>query len=165
MSEPTKPLIPFHSSSEALAGSIYGIVTAMAVIAALANKANSVWFVAIAALGTALALSFTYIYAHWLAGSYSGAVGHAGARKALLFELPTLGGAFVLGLLMLIEGAAGVGTVVAAESAMWVGTALLFVLGYRISLQGGRGYRAAIGFGFLDAMIGASLVFVKVLVH
>ncbi len=55
--------------------------------------------------------------------------------------------------------------IVAAESAMWVGTALLFVLGYRISLQGGRGYRAAIGFGFLDAMIGASLVFVKVLVH
>lgn len=165
MNQTAKPILPFRHSSETLAGLIYGVVTAMAVIAALATKSANVLFMAAAAFGTALALAFTYVYAHWLAGSYSGTAGHAGGRKAWQFEAPTLIGPLILGVVMVVEKGAGLDTVTAAESTMWFGTLLLFILGYRIALQGGRGYRAAIAFGLLDAAIGASLVVAKVLVH
>jgi hypothetical protein len=66
---------------------------------------------------------------------------------------------------MVGEHLAGVDVVAAAESTMWIGTLILFVLGYRIALYGGRSYRAALGWGVLDAAIGASLVLAKVLVH
>jgi hypothetical protein len=166
VNEVVHPVFKFRFSAEAVAGAIYGFVTAMAVIAALANKAANVYFMAGAALATVVALALTYIYAHWLAGSYStGTAGHAGSRVAFQFELPTLVGPLVLGAVMIVEHLAGVDTVAAAESTMWVGTAALFVLGYRIALQGGHAYKAAVGFGLLDALIGASLVLAKVLVH
>lgn len=165
MTEPTKPVFAIRLSSEALAGSIYGVVTAMAVYAALAGKSANVLLMASIALGTSIALALTYIYAHWLAGSYASDAGHAGARRAFQFELPTLIGPLVLGAVVLIEDAAGVSTVAAAESTMWIGTVLLFVLGYRIALLGGHGYRAAIGFGLIDSSIGALLVLAKVLIH
>lgn len=166
MSEAVTPVLKFRFAAESVAGTIYGVVTAMAVIAALASKSANVYFMAGAAFGAALVLALTYIYAHWLAGSYTeNAAGHAGSRGAFRFELPTLIGPIVLGALMIIEHLAGVGPVVAAESTMWVGTVALFFLGYRIALQGGHGFRAALGFGLLDAAIGASLVLAKVLVH
>lgn len=165
MPEPKRTLIPIRSSSETLAGLIYGVVTSMAVIAALANKSANVVLMAGAAIGTSLALALTYVYAHWLAGSYAGDEGHAGGRKAWQFELPTLVGPVLLGTILIVEKSAGVGTVAAAESTMWIGTLLLFFLGYRIALQAGRGYLAAAGFGLLDSAIGASLVLAKVLIH
>lgn len=165
MNHPSDPRIPFQFSSEALAGTIYGIVTAMAVYAALAGKATNVLVMAGIAFGTSLALALTYVYAHWLAGSYASEEGHAGGRKALQFELPTLIGPLFLGAVVMIEKAAGLDTVAAAESTMWIGTVLLFVLGYRIALQAGRSFRAAVGFGLLDAAIGASLVLAKVIIH
>jgi secreted trypsin-like serine protease len=165
VNETVDPRIPFHFSSEALAGTIYGVVTAMAVYAALAGHSVNIILMAGIAFGTSLALALTYIYAHWLAGSYADAAGHAGGRKALQFELPTLIGPALLGVIVVIEKSAGVSTVAAAESTMWIGTVMLFILGYRIALLGGRGYRAAVGFGLLDASIGASLVLVKVLIH
>lgn len=166
MSQPVQPIIKFRFSAEATAGTIYGFVTAMAVIAALASKSANVYFMAGAAIGASIALALTYIYAHWLAGSYAEvAAGHAGSRKAFQFELPTLLGPLILAVIMIAEHLAGVDTVAAAESTMWFGTFALFFLGFRISLQGGHGYRAAIGFGVLDAAIGASLVLAKVLVH
>ncbi len=165
MNEPVKPILPFRHSSETLAGLIYGVVTAMAVIAALAGKSANVLVISIIAFGTSLALALTYVYAHWLAGSYAGPEGHAGSRKAWQFELPTLAGPLILGAIMVVEKLAGVSTVVAAESTMWFGTMILFVLGYRIALQAGRGYRAAVGFGLLDSAIGASLVLAKVIIH
>lgn len=166
MSEPLQPIFKFRFAAETVAGLIYGFVTAMAVIAALADKAANVFFMAGAAFGTSLALALTYVYAHWLAGSYAkDAEGHTGSRKAFQFELPTLVGPIVLGVVMIAEHLAGIGTVPAAESTMWIGTILLFLLGYRIALQGGHRIRSAIGFGLLDALIGASLVLAKVLVH
>lgn len=165
MNEVVHPVFKFRFSAESVAGTIYGFVTAMAVIAALANKAANVYFMAGAAIAAAVALALTYIYAHWLAGSYSSDAGHAGSRQAFQFELPTLVGPVLLSTVMVIEHLAGVDTVAAAESTMWVGTLALFFLGYRIALQGGHHYKAAIGFGLLDALIGASLVLAKVLVH
>lgn len=164
MSDARDPRIPFQFSAESLAGAIYGIVTSMAVIAALASKSANVLFMALAAFATSLALALTYVYAHWLAGSYSDKA-HGGSRVAWRFELPTLIGPLLLGGVMMIEKAAGISTVAAAESTMWVGTVALFVLGYRIAMHGGHGRLAALGFGVLDALIGASLVLAKVLVH
>jgi hypothetical protein len=164
MSGKVQPTIPFWLSSESLAGLVYGVITAMAVIAALADADANVLLMAGAAIGTSLVLALNYVYAHWLAGSYADKA-HGGSRVAWRFELPTLLGAVLLGVLMLLEKLAGVPTVAAAESTMWVGTALLFVLGYRIALYGGHGRIAALGYGVIDALIGASLVLLKVLVH
>lgn len=164
MAEP-HPLIPFRHTPEAQAGFIYGIVTAMAVSVVLADKSANVLVVAAAALGTAFALAFTHLYAHWLAGTYSREVGHGGVRRAWRIEVPTLVGPLVIAGLMIAERLLGVSSLVAIESALWLGTFLLFVLGFRIALQAGRGFAASIGFGLLDAAIGAVLVLVKVLVH
>lgn len=165
MPEPTKPLIAFRTTPETLAGLIYGIVTATAVIAVLADKDANVAYMSAAALGTSLALALTYVFSHWLAGSYADDLGHAGLREAWRFEISTLVGPALLGLVMLIEQALGIGVVVAAEAAMWIGAVMLFLLGYRIALMGGHGFRAALGYGLLDATLGATLVLIKVLVH
>jgi hypothetical protein len=161
----TKPLIGFITSSETLAGLIYGLVTATAVIAVLADKDADLVYMSLAALGTSLALAFTYVYSHWLAGSYSDDAGHAGWREAWNFEASTLVGPLLLAVVMLGERAIGVDVVAAAEAAMWVATVILFLLGYRIALMGGHSYAAAVGFGVLDATLGGALVLIKVLVH
>lgn len=160
-----KPIIGFKFSSETNAGFIYGVVTAMAVIAALADAEANVLYMAVAAFGTSAALALTFVYSHWLAGSYAGSADHAGGRAAFVFELPTLAGPLILGVVMVVEKALGLDTVTSAEATMWLGTFILFVLGYRIALQSGRSFRAAIGFGLLDALFGATIVLVKVLAH
>lgn len=165
MSKPAIPIVRFHHSPEVLAGLIYGLVTATAVIAVLADKNANVAHMSAAAFGTSLALALTYVYAHWLAGAYSGAAGHAGWRDGVRFEASTLVGPLVLACVMLVEQALGVSIVAATEAAMWVGVFMLFVLGYRIALQGGHSFAASFGFGLLDASIGALLIAVKVLVH
>lgn len=164
MTEFDDPRIPFKFTAESLAGTVYGVVTAMAVIAALADADANVFYMAGAAISTSLALAFTFVYSHWLAGSYA-SKGHGGSRQAWSFELPTIIGPVFLSVVMAIVRLSGVSVVAAAESTMWVGTALLFVLGFRIAQHGGRGYKMAFAFGFLDAAIGASLVLAKVLVH
>lgn len=165
MRQPVKPIVGFKFSAETDAGFIYGVVTAMAVIAALADSDANVLYMAVAALGTSTALALTFIYAHWLASSHGGSDPHSGGRAAFALELPTLAGPLLLGLVMIVEHALGLGTVAAAESTMWLGTLILFVLGFRIALQAGRSYRAALGFGLIDALIGATIVLIKVLVH
>lgn len=167
MSKPTPehPLIPFHHSKETQAGLIYGVVTALAVIAVLASSSTSILLIDAAVIGTAFALAVTFIYSHWLAGSYSDSDGHGDLRKAIRREAPTLVGPLLLSAVMLLMRLAGTGTSAAANTAMWIGVAFLFVLGYRIALQSRRSYHVAIGFGVLDAMVGASIVLIKVLVH
>lgn len=165
MPKQVKPLIPFKHTSETLAGLIYGVVTSMAVIAALADADEKLWYISLAAFLTSFALVLTFVFSHWLAGSFSEHYGHDGVRTAWNFELPTLVGPIFLGLVMVVEQVVGVGTVVAAEAAMWVGVFFLFVLGYRIALMSGRGHAMAFGLGLLDAGLGAVIVLVKVLAH
>ncbi|MGH2958343.1 MAG: hypothetical protein ACRDKE_01970, partial [Solirubrobacterales bacterium] len=151
-------------SAESLAGTIYGVVTAMAVIAALADSDANVYFMASVAIGTSIALALTFVYSHWLAGSYSDQP-HAGGRVAWRFELPTIIGPVLLSAIMIVIKLAGAKTYEAAEATMWIGVALLFLLGYRIALHGDRSRWAAVKFGLLDSAIGASLVVAKVVVH
>ncbi len=160
-----KPVLAFQFSSETLAGLIYGIVTALAVIAVVANKYSSVWLIAGAAVGTSSALVLTFVYAHWLAGSYSPNTGHGGLRAAWRNESPTLVGPVLLAGLLLVLHFSGTSTASAALAAMWTGVVLLFFLGYRISLQAGRGFLAALAFGLIDASIGVVIVLVKALLH
>jgi hypothetical protein len=164
LTEFVEPRIRFRFTGEALAGTVYGMVTAMAVIAALAEADANIFYIAAAAISTSLALALTFVYSHWLAGSYADK-GHGGSREAWTFELPTLIGPIFLALVMAITRLSGASGVVAAESTMWVGTAALFVLGFRIAQHGGRSRKQAFAFGLLDSAIGASLVLAKVLIH
>lgn len=164
MTEFVEPRIKFRFSSETLAGLIYGVVTAMAVIAALADSESNVFFMAAAAISTSIALALTYVYAHWLAGSYSDQ-SHDGGRVAWRFELPTSIGPVVLSVIMIIIKLSGAKAYQAAEATMWIGVAILFVLGFRIAQHGGRTPWQAFKFGLLDSAIGASLVLAKAAVH
>jgi TRAP-type C4-dicarboxylate transport system permease large subunit len=165
VTEYVEPRIKFRVSGEALAGTIYGFVTAMAVMAALADKDANVFFMAGVAIGTSVALALTFVYSHWLAGSYSDQP-HAGGRVAWRFELPTIFGPIFLSVVMiLIKVIGNTYPYEAAEAAMWVGVAILFLLGFRIAQHGGRSRWASVRFGLIDAMIGAWLVLAKVLVH
>jgi TRAP-type C4-dicarboxylate transport system permease large subunit len=164
MTEYHEPRIKFRFSGESLAGTIYGVVTAMAVIAALADSDANVAFMAGVAIGTSIALALTFVYSHWLAGSYSDQP-HAGGRVAWRFELPTIIGPIVLSAIMILIKLGGAKAYEAAEAAMWFGVVILFVLGFRIAQHGGRSRWSATKFGLLDSAIGASLVFAKVVVH
>lgn len=164
MTEFDEPRIPFQFTAESLAGVVYGMVTAMAVIAALADGDANVFYMAGAAISTSLALALTFVYSHWLAGSYANK-GHGGSREAWQFELPTIIAPVVLSIVMAVVKLSGASAVVAAESTMWVGTVLLFVLGFRIAQHSGRSRKQAFAFGLLDSAIGASLVLAKVLIH
>jgi len=164
MNEFVEPRIKFRFSAESLAGTIYGVVTAMAVIAALADSDANVMFMSAVAIGTSIALALTFVYAHWLAGSYSDRP-HDGGQVAWRFELPTIIGPIVLSAIMIVSKLSGAKVFEAAEAAMWFGVAVLFVLGFRIAQHGGRSKWAAVKFGLLDSAIGATLVVTKVLVH
>jgi hypothetical protein len=159
-----EPRIKFRFSAESLAGVIYGVVTSMAVMAALADSDANVFFMASVAIGTSIALALTFVYSHWLAGSYSDQP-HAGGRVAWRFELPTIIGPVILSAVMIVIKLCGAKAYEAAEATMWVGVVLLFALGFRIAQHGGRTRWAAAKFGLLDSAIGASLVVAKVLVH
>lgn len=164
MTEFVEPRIKFRFSAESLAGTIYGVVTAMAVIAALADSDANVAFMAGVAIGTSIALALTFVYSHWLAGSYSDQP-HDGGRVAWRFELPTIIGPVVLSVIMILIKLSGAKAYEAAEATMWVGVVVLFVLGFRIAQHGGRSNWSAVKFGLLDSAIGATLVVTKVLVH
>ena len=156
--------IKFRVSAESLAGTIYGVVTAMAVIAALADADANVFIMSVVAISTSIALALTFVYSHWLAGSYSDQP-HGGGRVAWRFELKAVVGPVVLSVVMVLVKLGGAKAYEAAETAMWVGVVALFVLGFRIAQHGGRSNWAAFRFGLLDSAIGASLVLAKVIVH
>ncbi|MBJ7355131.1 MAG: hypothetical protein JHC98_09915 [Thermoleophilaceae bacterium] len=164
MTEFVEPRIKFRFSAEGLAGTIYGVVTAMAVMAALADSDANVIFMAAVAIGTSVALALTFVYSHWLAGSYADQP-HDGGRVAWRFELPTIIGPVVLSVIMIVVKFCGAEPYQAAEATMWVGVVILFVLGFRIAQHGGHTRWAAFKFGLLDSAIGASLVLAKVIVH
>jgi hypothetical protein len=164
MNEFVEPRIKFRFSAESLAGTIYGVVTAMAVIAALADADANVLFMSAVAIGTSIALALTFVYSHWLAGSYADQP-HDGGRVAWRFELPTIIGPVILSVIMILSKLGGAKVFEAAEAAMWFGVVILFLLGFRIAQHGGRSNWAAVKFGLLDSAIGASLVVTKVLVH
>ena len=164
MTEFVEPRIKFRFSAESLAGVIYGVVTSMAVMAALADSDANVFFMAGVAISTSVALALTFVYSHWLAGSYSDQP-HDGGRVAWRFELPTIIGPVVLSTIMILIKLGGAQAYQAAEATMWFGVVILFLLGFRIAQHGGRTRWQAAKFGLLDSAIGASLVVAKVLVH
>ncbi len=156
--------IPLRFSGDQLAGGIYGAVTAMAVITGLASDDTSIWILAGSAVGAPLVLAITYVYAHWIANSH-GAEAHTGLRQAIALELPTLIAPVLLAVELVVVYSASDNIVAAAESAMWLGTAVLFVLGFRIARSSGRSMSRSLALGLVDAAIGAALVGIKVAIH
>lgn len=159
-----EPLIRFRSSGDQLAGAIYGTVTAMAVITGLASKDTSIWLLAGSAFGAPLVLAITYVYAHWIANSH-GAAAHAGLKQAMALELPTLVVPALMAVEMVLVYAASDSVVSAAESAMWLGTGFLLLLGFRVARSSGHSIGRSSLLGIVDAGIGAALVGIKVAVH
>lgn len=158
------PAVPFRFSGNELAGIMYGLVTAMAVVAAVAEGGVSVLYMAGLVLGVPLALALTHVYAFWVAHT-NGQPGHTGARVLWREQLPTLYGPLVMAGVMLGLSIAGVSGVVAAEVTMWAAVAALFVVGFRVARLTGRSVPTALAFGTIDAVIGAVIVLIKVLAH
>lgn len=154
----------FLATGEQLAGGIYGIVTAMAVIAALASGDTHVVYMAGAAFATSLVLALTFMYSHWIVHSH-GTGPHEGIRLLWQEEVPTLIGPLAIGIVMITVKLSGASTVVAAEVSMWFAVTMLFLLGFRAAQQSGRSIRNSIGLGFVDASIGALIVAIKVIAH
>lgn len=159
-----KPLVRIRFSGEQLAGGIYGVVTAMAVIAALANGETDVPYMALAPIAASFALALTFVYSHWIVHSHDTGP-HEGWNKLWKEEHPTLVGPVLIGLVMLAASAAGASNVEAAEISMWFATVALFMLGFRISRLSGRAIGRSLLLGLVDASIGAGIVAIKVLVH
>lgn len=157
-------LVRIRLSGEQLAGGIYGIVTAMAVIAALASGETHVAYMAAAAIGTAFALALTHVYAHWIVHSHDTGP-HEGWTLLWKEEQPTLVGPVLIGLVMVIAKLSGASNVVAAELSMWFATIGLFLLGFRISRLSERTIPRSLMLGLVDASIGAGIVAIKVIVH
>lgn len=157
-------LVRIRLSGEQLAGGIYGIVTAMAVIAALASGSTRVKYMAGAAIGTSFALALTHVYSHWIVNSH-GTGPHEGWRLLWKEENPTLIGPILMALVMVAAKLLGASNVVAAEISMWVGTIGLFLLGFRISRLSGRTMSRSLLLGLVDASIGAGIVAIKVIAH
>lgn len=157
-------LMRIRFSGEQLAGGIYGFVTAMAVIAALANGETGIVYMALAPIATSFALALTFVYAHWIVKSHDTGP-HEGWTLLWKEEQPTLIGPVLIALVMFAASAAGASKVVAAELSMWFATTGLLLLGFRISRLSGRSISRSILFGLVDASIGAGIVAIKVLVH
>lgn len=154
----------FLATGEQLAGGIYGIVTAMAVIAVLASGATHVIYMAGAAFATSFVLALTFVYSHWMVHSH-GTAPHEGIRLLWNEEVPTLIGPLAIGIVMIAVKLSGASTVVAAEVSMWFAVTMLFLLGFRIAQQSGRPIKNCFWLGFLDASIGALIVMIKVIAH
>lgn len=157
-------LVRIRFSGEQLAGGIYGIVTAMAVIAALANGETDLAYMALAPIAASFALALTYVYAHWIVRSH-GTGPHEGWSMLWKEEQPTLIGPILIGIVMFAASGLGASKVVAAELSMWFATIGLFLLGFRISMLSERSVSRSILLGLVDASIGAGIVAIKVLVH
>lgn len=159
-----EPVVRFRYDGAQLAEGVYGIVTAMAVTAALADGSTDTVWMAVAAFGTALALAMTHIYAYWIVESHGNGP-HQGLRNLIHHQLPVLVGPALIGAAMILADELGSSIVTAAELAMWVGVVSLFLLGFRISRYSGRGYGPSIAIGLVDAAFGALIVLIKIAVH
>ncbi len=157
-------LIQPRLTGEQLAGGIYGVVTAMAVIAVLASGSVHVAYMVGAAIATSFALALTHVYSHWIVHS-QGTAPHEGWRQLWREQIPTLFGPLAIGVVMIAVKLGGASNVEAAEAAMWFAVATLFLLGFRIARLSERSLSRSFVLGLVDASIGAAIVLVKVIVH
>jgi hypothetical protein len=149
-------------------GSVYGIILASSIIAALSYKERGNAWVMVGAL---VASEVVFALAHALStllggGRVRGALpGFAEVRGALRYEWPVLQAAWpTIGLLLLAAiGLLGVDN--AVNFALAVNAAILFVWGLAVARQQGVTAPVAIGVGMLSCGLGVAIVALKLALH
>ena len=149
-------------------GSVYGIILASSLIAALSYKERgNAWVM----LGALVASEVVFALAHALSGLLGGGrvrgalPGLAEVRGALRYEGPVLQAAWpTVGLLLLAAiGVVGVDT--AVNLALAVNAAILFVWGLTVARQQGLNPLVAFSVGALCCGLGVAIVALKIALH
>jgi hypothetical protein len=151
-------------SSEGLAGSIYGTVTALAVVVAVSDYKADTLGIAMSAIGTVLALSISHGYANWI-GMRPGGNSRADFRLVVSHEWPIIAAAGIVVLALAVPRLLGASENTAIDVCLWFGVGMLFALGFRASQRAGRSFKACLKLASFDSLIGVGIVLIKTLVH
>lgn len=150
------------------AGSVYGLILASSLIAALSYKERGNAWVMIGAL---VASEVVFALAHALSallgsGRVRGALpGLTEVRGALRYEGPVLQAAWPTVGLLLLAGIGMVGVDTAVNLALAVNAALLFVWGLTVARQQGLKPLVALGVGAVSCGLGVVIVGLKLALH
>lgn len=151
-------------STEGLAGSIYGTVTALAVVAEVSEFKENSASIALAAIATVLALSISHGYANWI-GMRPGGNTRADFKLVLSHEWPIITAALIVALALVAPRLLGASEIAAVNICLAAGIAMLFALGFRASQRAGHSLRACVALATVDSLIGVVIVTIKALVH
>jgi hypothetical protein len=149
-------------------GSVYGIILASSLIAALSYKERGDAWVMIGAL---VASEVVFALAHALSallggGRVRGALpGWGEVRGALRYEGPVLQAAWPTVGLLLVAAVGAVGVDTAVNLALAVNAALLFIWGLTVARQQGLKAPVALGVGALCCGLGVAIVALKIALH
>lgn len=149
-------------------GSVYGIILASSIIAALSYKERGDAWVMIGAL---LASEAVFALAHALSellggGRARGSLpGLPEVRAALRYEWPVLQAAWPTLLLLLLAGVTVFSVDTAVNLALAVNATILFVWGLAVALKHGVAPAGAFGVGTLSCALGVAIVALKLLLH
>jgi len=151
-------------TTEGLAGTIYGTVTAMAVIAAVSEYNTSTGDIALSAIGTVLALSISHGYANWI-GMRPSRRPSGDFKLVVSHEWPIIAASLIVALTLIVPRLLGANEGLAIDISLWAGTAMLFAFGFRAAQRSGRAVKACIMLATFDSLIGAVIVTLKSAVH
>ena len=169
--EPTTPygnphFQPVRSplTTEGLAGTIYGTVTSMAVIAAVSEyKSNTVQVVGSTVL-TVFALTLAHGYANWI-GMRPGGQSHSDFKLVVTHEWPILASSILIALALIVPRLLGASEYTAIDIILYFGVAMLFALGFRAAQRSGRVLKSCLLLATFDSLIGVMVVVIKAAVH
>jgi len=151
-------------TTEGLAGTIYGTVTAMAVIAAVSEYNTDTKQIVASAIGTVLALSISHGYANWI-GMRPGGRARGDFKLITSHEWPIVAASLIVSLTLIVPRLLGANENLAIDISLWSGTAMLFAFGFRAAQRSGRAIKACIWLATFDALMGAVIVTLKSAVH
>ncbi len=165
---PTSPSRPWVDRVLDWSGSVYGIILASSLIAALSYKERGNAWVMIGAL---LASEAVFALAHALSellggGRARGSLpGLPEVRTALRYEWPVLQAAWPTLLLLLLAGITVINVDTAVNLALAVNAAILFVWGLAVARQHGVTLAGALAVGALSCALGVAIVALKLVLH
>jgi len=146
------------------AGTIYGTVTSMAVIAAVSEyKSNTAQVVGSTVL-TVFALTLAHGYANWI-GMRPGGQSHGDFKLVVSHEWPILASSILMALSLIVPRLLGASEYTAIDISLWFGTGTLFFLGFRAAQRSGRVLKSCVLLATFDALIGVMVVVVKAAAH
>jgi uncharacterized protein YacL len=151
-----------------LAGIIYGIILATALISAFSEE-DKVGPVAtfLAVMVTAVVFWLAHAYAQLLATGlvFRGGITRASLREALVREFPLVAGALMPALCLLATPLRILSEESAESLAIFVGVALLAAFGFIAARRQGAGVLGTIVLTLVSAALGLVLVGLKSLIH